>query len=269
MTNHSLRIAVGILSILLLIIAIIGATTYARSVVKKNDFIGEQTAEEFAMLDAGVQPEEASNIHTRLDREKGQYVYDVRFTSASAEYGYQIRAVDGTILSKNADDTALNQAQESQQSTDQFDQQNVLDNNADNEQGANVPATNTQTDQNAQTQTNQNTQKDKATEKDNTDDTTEKPTEQTPATANTGREAAASESNESPNRQNTYISVDQAKKIALDHAGLTENEVRFSGAKLENDEGIVEYEIEFYKAGTEYEYDIDAVTGVIIDYELD
>ncbi|MCI8324912.1 MAG: hypothetical protein HFI54_14980, partial [Lachnospiraceae bacterium] len=68
---------------------------------------------------------------------------------------------------------------------------------------------------------------------------------------------------------NDYIGVDRAKEIALNHAQLNESDVQFAKAKLENDDGGVEYEIEFYSGRTEYDYTIDAVSGNIIEYDVD
>ena len=68
---------------------------------------------------------------------------------------------------------------------------------------------------------------------------------------------------------NDYIGVDRAKEIALNHAQLSESDVQFAKAKLENDDGEVEYEIEFYSGRTEYDYTIDAVSGNIIEYDVD
>ena len=61
-----------------------------------------------------------------------------------------------------------------------------------------------------------------------------------------------------------YIGVDKAKQIALSHAGLSAGKVRFTKAKFERDDGISQYEIEFETSTTEYEYEIDAVSGKII-----
>lgn len=63
------------------------------------------------------------------------------------------------------------------------------------------------------------------------------------------------------------ISLDEAKQIALDRAGLTADEVKFVKAKLDNDDGIPEYEIEFVKGIFEYSCEIDADDGSILDYE--
>ncbi|NBJ91673.1 PepSY domain-containing protein [Parablautia muri] len=73
----------------------------------------------------------------------------------------------------------------------------------------------------------------------------------------------------SANADDNYIGVDRAKEIALNHANLKESDVRFAKAKLENDDGSVEYEIEFYFERAEYGYTIDAVSGNIIEYDVD
>ena len=73
------------------------------------------------------------------------------------------------------------------------------------------------------------------------------------------------------------ISVEEAKTAALTHAGLTAEEVTFTQQKLEWDDGRQVYEIEFYSpaAGTdaalrtEYDYEIDASTGAVIQYDYD
>ena len=66
-----------------------------------------------------------------------------------------------------------------------------------------------------------------------------------------------------------YIGVDKAKSIALENAGKTDSEVSFSKAKLDKDNGKTVYEVEFYADRVEYDYEIDAYTGAIIDYDID
>ena len=65
------------------------------------------------------------------------------------------------------------------------------------------------------------------------------------------------------------ITKAQAKQIALDHAGFTESEVRFTKAKLDFDNGIFEYDIEFYAGTVEYDYTIAAADGRIIEFDID
>lgn len=65
------------------------------------------------------------------------------------------------------------------------------------------------------------------------------------------------------------IGLEKAKEIALKHAGYETDKVTFTEAKLDHDDGVAEYEIEFYADGKEYEYDIHSVTGEILDFEVE
>ena len=66
-----------------------------------------------------------------------------------------------------------------------------------------------------------------------------------------------------------YISVERAKEIALQHAGLSSSGVNFDKAELDEDDGRFEYEIEFHHNFREYEYTIDAASGTILEAERD
>ena len=56
-----------------------------------------------------------------------------------------------------------------------------------------------------------------------------------------------------------------AKSTALKDAGLEASQVQFTKEKLDTDDGVQKYEIEFNYNGYEYEYDIDAKTGTILE----
>lgn len=68
---------------------------------------------------------------------------------------------------------------------------------------------------------------------------------------------------------NNEITLEQAKEIALKNANLTESEVIFISSKLEIDDGIKKYDIEFYHENKEYDYEINAVDGSIIEMDFD
>lgn len=65
------------------------------------------------------------------------------------------------------------------------------------------------------------------------------------------------------------MEVEEAKNIAVSHAGFAVSDVSFSKTKLEKEHGMTVYEIEFYKDGMEYDYEINAETGEIIKSEVD
>ena len=65
--------------------------------------------------------------------------------------------------------------------------------------------------------------------------------------------------------QAEYIGIDAAKAVALEAAGVAEDDAVFSTAGLDKRNGMDYYAVDFNAGGQSYEYDIDAVTGVVID----
>ena len=65
--------------------------------------------------------------------------------------------------------------------------------------------------------------------------------------------------------QAEYIGIDAAKAVALEAAGVAEDDAVFSTAGLDKRNGMDYYAVDFTADGQSYEYDIDAVTGVVID----
>ena len=65
------------------------------------------------------------------------------------------------------------------------------------------------------------------------------------------------------------ITEAQAQAIALEHAGLTEQEVSRLQVRGDWDDGHQEYDVEFHVASLEYEYEIDAASGKILSFDKD
>ena len=67
------------------------------------------------------------------------------------------------------------------------------------------------------------------------------------------------------------ISEEEAKNIALSDAQIKNEDVTNIRIRLSMDDGVQEYEVEFYSDSQEYDYEIDAVTGKITskDMEID
>ena len=95
-------------------------------------------------------------------------------------------------------------------------------------------------------------------------------------------ETAASEATKAPDAKpaedkpdeldvenNKVISIEKAKHIALSDAGYKESEVTMSRIRYEWDDGIQVYDVEFYYGGLEYEYEIDAKSGKILEKDID
>ena len=69
------------------------------------------------------------------------------------------------------------------------------------------------------------------------------------------------------NTQSSEISVEKAKQIALSHAGV--GSAKFKKAKLDYENGVKVYEIEFKVGNLEYEYDINVSNGAIISSSVE
>ena len=63
------------------------------------------------------------------------------------------------------------------------------------------------------------------------------------------------------------IGYAKAKSIALNHAGVSENEAYDMDIELDNEDGILVYEVEFKSGNMEYDYEINAATGAILKHE--
>ena len=73
-----------------------------------------------------------------------------------------------------------------------------------------------------------------------------------------------------PSAPSEGLTEADARRIALEHAGLSENDVSsmaFFKTEKEYDDGHAEYEVEFSSGAVKYDYTIDAETGAILSFE--
>ena len=69
--------------------------------------------------------------------------------------------------------------------------------------------------------------------------------------------------------ENGSVSLEQAKQIALEQAGVKASEASFTKAYKDWDDGRAVYEIEFYVGNTEYDMDVDVNTGRVTDFSTE
>lgn len=86
-----------------------------------------------------------------------------------------------------------------------------------------------------------------------------------PATAPVGDETAKS----SAPSDGADIGHAKAKSIALNHAGVSENEAYDMEIELDDEDGTLVYEVEFKSGNMEYDYEIDAASGAILKHEAE
>ncbi|MCD7919217.1 MAG: PepSY domain-containing protein, partial [Clostridiales bacterium] len=242
-------------------------TAYAASAIAENTSIGAENAQNFAFADAGVDPAEATLTRTEFDFEQGQFVYEVEFTAGGTEYEYWIKSSDGTVVKKEVELVSLEAAttEAAQITLDEAraaaledagltaDEVTFTQGKLDEEDGTAVYDIEfcTDTDEyeyeiNAATGAVHSKSKETRTVAETTADTTAETTE----TAN-------------------QLTLDEAKAVALADAGAAEADVTYTKAKLDTDDGVDVYDIEFYTATQEYEYEINAATGAIVDKSVE
>ena len=155
--------------------------------------IGERQALDKALADAGLTEADITLLEISLDTDDMLRLYEIEFYTATAEYDYDVDAVSGTVCGASIEYFAENE------------------------------------------------------------------------TVRPGQQPASPETVSSAQG----ISREKARSIALSDASLSAAEVSFTKAKLEKDDGLRKYEIEFIKGSTEYEYEIDAATGSILEYKTE
>lgn len=239
-TTH-MTAAVSVVCALLILMLIGTDTVFA---AKKTTNINSDKAIALALSDAGVDSASAKNLHYETDYEKGVLVYDVEFEADGKEYEYELRASDGKIMEKSVKKISLAKAKKN----------------------ATVSATLKQ----LKSVANKAASKQKET-KANTTSASKSTTKKTTSSSSASKTTSASKSSgtKTSTSSGSYIGVDKAKSIALKHAGKSASSVSFTKAKLDKDDGKVVYEIEFRSGRTEYEYDIDAYSGKILEYDID
>ena len=285
----------AIILALCIVVVIIAASITAF----KSTLITKAEAKIVALKDAGLSEAEASALRARLEFDDGRFQYEVDFYSNGTEYEYLIQAKNGEIIARDIDGKG-NGNNDMQDIGNQYatDENSFVQPRKDAENQAAASG-----DSKAQPQDDSLDEAKAAALKDaglSESDVTFKKTEldhshgtqvydiefytsdieyEYEIDASNGTvlekniEQFQSRTNPTDSTinssSNDYIGVDRAKEIALNHAQMNESDVQFAKAKLENDDGGVEYEIEFYSGRTEYDYTIDAVSGNIIEYDVD
>ena len=97
---------------------------------------------------------------------------------------------------------------------------------------------------------------------------TTKPSGQKPASAS-NETTKPSAQKPAPSGTVQDIGYAKAKSIALNHAGLRENQAYDMDIELDDEDGKLVYEIEFKSGNMEYDYEIDAASGAILKHETE
>ena len=217
-----------------------------------------ETVKALALADAGVKADAAVFTQSELKWEDGVQVYELEFHASEAEYDYEIDAVTGAIISKDAEGRWNNQggpvdlegakavalADAGVKAADAVFRKSELE-WKDGVKVYDIEFYTSEAEYDYEIDASTGSVLDKSMEL----------FENHVPSADLQGSAGS------------YIGVDQAKAIAVSNSGFKAEDVIFTKTKLERDKGSVRYEVEFYKDRMEYEYSIDAYTGSILEYE--
>ena len=274
--NHKKGIIIN-LCVVVLIALVVVIVMFATTSFAENSSIGKENAKNFAFVDAGIDPLDAQKTKTEFEFKNGQFIYDVEFVSNGIEYEYWIKASNGSIIKKEVD--ASNEIIKQEEPNSEINSETNSDNQISLETAKDKALSNAGVSDSKCTFTNTRLDiddgikvydiefktSDKKYEYEIDAKTGEIRIKDIDTIRGTNATSNKTPSNASNDNSSSYIGIDKAKSIALNNAGVSN--VIFEKAKLDIDDGKTVYEIEFYKDGMEYSYEIDALTGKILDHE--
>ncbi len=271
----------SVLCVLVLLVMAGTGAVLAAGFKEDSSAIGAEKAELYAFADAEIDPAEVKTARTEFDFEQGQFVYEVEFFYDGVEYDYRILASDGTVVKKSLEFFYTDRTKEmagSSVSLEEakkiaFEDAGVLEEEvtltaekSDYEDGfpvhefkffidnikyeyeiyagtGDIHSKSYEIDVNAVINGETGTS----------------------VSGKTGNALSAT-----PKKSDDgYIGEEAAKAIALEYAKLSEADVRFVKARLDRDDGRFVYEVKFYAGNLEYEFDIDACSGDVLEYDVD
>ena len=228
--------------------------------------IGTEKAKSIALEAAGVTASQVQNLRVERDYDDGQLEYEIEFYVGSTEYDYVISGVDGTILEQDVE-------QEGGSHTTRPTQPST---------GSDIGAEKAKSIALSHAGFTASQVQRLKVEKDYDDGRLEYEVEFYAGTteydytiSGTDGTILKQDKEEHGGSQTTQpsagsdIGAEKAKSIALSDAGFTASQVQDLQVEKDNDDGRLEYEVEFRVNGTEYEYTISAADGTILEKDID
>jgi len=219
-------------------------------------------AKKKALDAAGVKAENASFIKCELDEDDGMLCYEIEFRANGIEYEYTINAVNGEVAAEDIDIDRRPETDTERKLTAKEAKEKALAHAGVKESEARVLKVTLDYEDGVpvyevdfivgrieyEYTVHAGTGAILSFEKDAEDDlpADTKPADTTPA--------------------NT-LNAAEAEDIALKHAGIQRANATFERTELDKEDGRTVYEVSFRAGKTEYDYEIDAKTGKILDHE--
>ncbi|MCI9438828.1 MAG: hypothetical protein HFH85_17055 [Lachnospiraceae bacterium] len=242
--------------------AIVSAAGCGNSVMDRNGAL------DLALADAGLAAEEITLTRQELEREGGKPYYEIAFTSGGYDYQYEIDASSGAVTEVSINALPAGGHVGAQQGQDVGRSGSVQDQGSgesgmqpDSVQSQGIGETGVQGQGSGESGVQPGSEQ--SQESGETGGASGGQQGQGNGQSGSGQPQGGAQPG---NQSSLYVdTMDSAKSIALADAGLTESDVTFTKEKLDWDDGVAVYDIDFFTADMEYEYEIDAATGVIMD----
>lgn len=276
---------------------------------EQSTAIGGEAAQNFAFADAGVDPASAQAVKVKYERYQGTFVYEVEFLAGETEYEYKINAADGSVVKKEqkavmgpgnsvpvAGTITLEEARDIALADAGVAREEAIFTEAKQDMERGVPVfefkfyggnveyeyeINGQTGAVYSKKTTTYVSQDPAgtpppiqtAPPASQPPASQTPATQPPATAKpTPAPATQPPATQAPRPtqpSNSFIGSDAAKQAALADAGVSAGDARFTKVRMDYEDGVPVYEVEFYTATHEYDYEIHAQNGSVFHKEVE
>ena len=248
---------------------------------EQSTAIGGEAAQNFAFADAGVDPASARAVKVKYERYQGTFVYEVEFLAGETEYEYKINAADGSVVKKEqkavmgpgnsvpvAGAITLEEARDIALADAGVAREEAVFTEAKQDMERGVPVFEFKFyGGNVEYEYEINGQTGAVYSKKTTTYVSQDPAGTPPPVQTAPPPATQAPRPTQPS--NSFIGSDAAKQAALADAGVSAGDARFTKVRMDYEDGVPVYEVEFYTATHEYDYEIHAQNGSVFHKEVE
>ncbi|HZW97818.1 MAG TPA: PepSY domain-containing protein, partial [Bacillota bacterium] len=242
-----------------------------RGEASTKGYIGEEKARQIAFEHAGVLKTEVQKLEVELDFEDGRMVYEVEFYHNDKEYDYEIDAKNGNILefkvkNRHGPDGSTPTTTPGNQYIGAVEAKEIALRHAGYEVGLVNRLRTEFEDENGRMIYEVEFEHGNFKYEYEIDAVTGEILQSEVEKLEAGNNGEGNPETSADPEAN-YIGDGKAEEIALQHATLKRNSVRNLKVEREREQDRVIYEIQFEHGNYKYEYEIDALTGKIVQWE--
>ncbi len=230
----------------MLAVTVIGTgVVLAAGAGRRDAAMDRNTAFGYALADAGLSEQDVTVTKQKLHKDGETQHYDIEFFTEKYDYSYEIDAFSGAVLDVSME--ALFDKPQASSGIGAGDQQTAGQPGQDQsgQQTAGQPG---------QDQSGQQTAGQPGQDQSNQ-----------PTPGQSGQD----QGNQPNSGQQGLLDLETVKALALADAGVKADTAVFTQSELEWEDGVKVYDIEFYTSEAEYDYEINASTGAVLDKSME